>query len=301
MRKTKIETRKDEIRYKTLEPSKMLNKYICQRVLKKWTESFVDEDTGETVPVERTQVLYERGTLITQDVLQKIQFDIQSEDLKDPIEVSNQRRDGYELEQTALVPWTAKVAIGDRNVKFILYASHLENVLEILRDYIELNYQGGFAILEAKEFTRCIILTDKLSDKKMSGSELDKEYLKGNIDFDTYCETREDLSDDDSEEAAKDEGKKFYQLDLTIKWHQEEDDDSGEYQAPFVVHTFDTERALLIINAYLTAREAKFKKEQEDKGESYRVKSFQLVIEKANPIPIGRYIPKEFSLAYSEE
>lgn len=297
----KIETRKDEIRYKTLEPSKMLNKYIVSRVLKKWSESFIDEDTGETVAVERSQTLYERGTLITQDVLTKIQFDIQSEELKEPIEVSNQRRDAFELEQTALVPWTAKVSIGDRNVKFILYATTLESVLEILRDYVELNYNGGFSISEVKESTRCIILTDRLNDKKLSGSDIDKAYLKGEIDFDTYVETREDAKETEEEDTNSDTGKKFYQLDLIIKWHQEEDDDSGEYTAPFVVHTFDTDRALLLINAYLQAREQKMKHEAEEKGESYRTKTFQLTIEKAAPIPIGRYIPKEFSLAYCED
>lgn len=297
----KIETRKDEIRYKTLEPSKMLNKYIVSRVLKKWNESFIDEDTGETVNVERSSVLYERGTLITKDTLAKIQFDIQSEELKEPIEVSNQRRDAFELEHTALTPWTAKVNIGDKNVKFIFYATTLENVLEILRDYVELNYQGGFFISEAKEFTRCIILTDRLNDKKLSGSDIDKAYLQGDIDFETYIETREGAKEAEDEDENKDAGKKFYQLDLIIKWHQEEDDDSGEYQAPFVVHTFDTDRALLLINAYLQARENKLKKEAEEKGEKYRIKTFQLTIEKAGPIPIGRYIPKEFSLAYQSE
>ena len=44
-----IETRKTEIRYVTSDPKKMLNMYLAKRVLKTWEESFIDEDTGETV------------------------------------------------------------------------------------------------------------------------------------------------------------------------------------------------------------------------------------------------------------
>ena len=50
----KVKTRKDEIRFKTDDPKRMLNKYICARVLKTWTEDFVDEDTGELLSIEFT-------------------------------------------------------------------------------------------------------------------------------------------------------------------------------------------------------------------------------------------------------
>lgn len=42
-----VETRKNEIRYVTSDPSKMLNKYLAKRVIKTWEESFIDEGTGE--------------------------------------------------------------------------------------------------------------------------------------------------------------------------------------------------------------------------------------------------------------
>ena len=70
----KVKTRKDEIRFKTDDPKRMLNKYICARVLKTWTEDFVDKDTGKITSVERNEVLFEKGTYIDREVLQKIQF-----------------------------------------------------------------------------------------------------------------------------------------------------------------------------------------------------------------------------------
>lgn len=296
-----IETRKDEIRYKTLDTSKMLNKYLASQVVKKWTEDFKDEDTGEIVSIERSQVLYDKGTLINADMLQKITFDIQAGEITEPIEVSNQNRDGFELEHTAIEPWTAKVCVGEKNIKFLMYASTVDNALEILRDYVELNYTGGFTITEIKEFSRCIILTDTLTSEKMEGEDIDKEYLSGNIDFDTYIESREkDKSDEVESESTRDEGKKFYQLDIFVQF-TDTDNTEGEYNAQFVVHTFDTDRALLIIKAYLTAREHKLAKEYEEKGSKYDTKSFHLIIEKAAPIPIGKYIPKQFTLAYTGE
>ena len=48
-----IESRKTEIRYKTLEPRKLLGKFIAKRVLKTWIEDFVDEDTGKVISIER--------------------------------------------------------------------------------------------------------------------------------------------------------------------------------------------------------------------------------------------------------
>ena len=70
----KVKTRKDEIRFKTDDPKRMLNKYICARVLKTWTDDFVDKDTGKIASIERNEVLFEKGTYIDRDVLQKIQF-----------------------------------------------------------------------------------------------------------------------------------------------------------------------------------------------------------------------------------
>ena len=57
-----IETRKTETRYVTSDPKKMLNMYLAKRVLKTWEESFIDEDTGETVTIERNEILFDRGT-----------------------------------------------------------------------------------------------------------------------------------------------------------------------------------------------------------------------------------------------
>ena len=56
--------------------AKTINKYIgrklAARVLKAWTEDFVDEDTGEVISVERNKVLIERETVLEEENIDAI-------------------------------------------------------------------------------------------------------------------------------------------------------------------------------------------------------------------------------------
>ena len=170
-----IETRKTEIRYVTSDPKKMLNMYLAKRVLKTWEESFIDEDTGETVTIERNEILFDRGTLIDQDTLAKIRFSMEADGIKE-VEVSNQNRLAFENENKFLYPYLAQAQISDKKYKFLLYATGLENACLILKDYIELNYQFGFTLTMIKEFDSCVILTDNLKERKVDDASL--AYLK---------------------------------------------------------------------------------------------------------------------------
>ena len=66
----------------TNKAEEMLHKYLAEHAVKTWTENFIDQDTGETVPVERHEVIFDRGTYIDESLLPKIMFSIQSEELK---------------------------------------------------------------------------------------------------------------------------------------------------------------------------------------------------------------------------
>lgn len=43
---------------------KIIGRKLAARVLKTWTEDFVDEDTGEVVSIERNEVVIDRETVI---------------------------------------------------------------------------------------------------------------------------------------------------------------------------------------------------------------------------------------------
>ena len=223
-----IETRKTEIRYVTSDPKKMLNMYLAKRVLKTWEESFIDEDTGETVTIERNEILFDRGTLIDQDTLAKIRFSMEADGIKE-VEVSNQNRLAFENENKFLYPYLAQAQISDKKYKFLLYATGLENACLILKDYIELNYQFGFTLTMIKEFDSCVILTDNLKERKVDDASL--AYLKNEITMAKYVD------------------KKFYQIETKITFTDGENED--ERVQTFVVNTFNVDRAMMLITHYL--------------------------------------------------
>lgn len=68
--------------YETSKPEEMLGKYLARPVVKKWMEDFVDEETGGIVPVERTEILFEKGTQITPDVLVKLRFSMDADGIE---------------------------------------------------------------------------------------------------------------------------------------------------------------------------------------------------------------------------
>lgn len=276
-----IETRKTEERYVTSDPRKMLNMYLAKRVLKTWTEDFVDEDTGQVCSIERNEVLFERGDLIDQDRLVQIRFSMEADGIKE-VEVSNQKRIAQEQPSTYLHPYIAQAEIKDKKHKFLFYASTLDSALLILKDYIELNYSFGFTIVMVKEFDSCIILTDTLKERKIDTLPLDWE--------------ESELSVEGDDEEEKPDEKKFYQIESRIVFGS----GGRESTYTFVVHTFNVDRAMMLITDYLKKEQDKREEEARVAGREYDKEDIHAMVESAKPIPVGRYIPMEFSMAYVE-
>lgn len=284
-----IETRKTEQRYVTSDPAKMLNMYLAKGVYKTWNEDFIDEATQETITIERNELLFTRGTLIEQDTLARICFSMEADGIKE-VEVSNQKRMAFENENKCLFPYIAQAQISDKKYKFLLYATGLENVIAILKDYIELNYQSGFTLTMAKEFDSCIILTDNLKERKVDS--VSEAYLKDEISSEEYLDA---IDTEDTEEETKPNEKKFYQIETKVTF-----DDEEERTQTFVVHTFNVDRAMMLISHWLKNKEEEYEKKAKEKGHEYEKKDIHTSIESAKPIPVGRFIPREFSMAYVE-
>jgi hypothetical protein len=260
--------------------------YLAKRVLKTWEESFIDEDTGETVNIERNEILFDRGTLIDQDILAKIRFSMEADGIKE-VEVSNQKRLAFENENKFLYPYLAQAQICDKKYKFLLYATGLENVCLILKDYIELNYQSGFTLTMAKEFDSCIILTDNLKERKVD--DVAAAYLKDEI---TMEEALEEMDEESEDEESKPDEKKFYQIETKVTYDEE------QRTQTFVVNTFNVDRAMMLITHWLKNKEEECEKQAKEKGHEFNKREIHAAIESAKPIPVGRFIPKEFSMAY---
>lgn len=264
--KEQIETRHTEIRVKTADPDVLLGKYTCGRVHRSWVEDFADADTGEIVSIDRNEVLFNRGTYIDKSILSEMQFYLQSGDVKE-IEVSNQCRKAYCVESGWLRLCLATVRVDDKNRRFLFYAPQLETAVEVLKDYVELNYESSFAITALKYFEASLVLTDNLTHPE-----------------------------DQWGEKKSDEDKKFYQIDFVV-----EQGGIDMYEDTAIVHTFTVDRAMMLINDFLIKREKERVERQRKEGLQDDERELMARIESAKAIPVTTYIPREFSEAYGEE
>ena len=69
----------EEVKVSRNNLKKVLGKQLAARVVEAWTEDFVDEDTGEVVSMERTEVIIERDVELTEEHIEKIlELDVKS-------------------------------------------------------------------------------------------------------------------------------------------------------------------------------------------------------------------------------
>lgn len=212
---SKIETRLNEVRKTTANPREMLWQYLATNVLKTWKEDFVDPDTGDMIPIERSEILFKKGTRLDQDKIAEIQFFIASGDITE-VEVSNQQRQAQLVYMNGLQPWSVSAQFIKQKHRFLLYANSVQMCLDVVKDYIELNYAEPFHITTVKTFTDCIIIPD---------GEPAPELVEG-------------------EEQPE---RKFYQIDVTVKMIE-----GGQYTQSFVIHEQDVEKSMERIETWLT-------------------------------------------------
>ena len=62
----------DEVKVSKSGLKKLLGRKLAARVLKKWVEDFVDEDTGEVVSIDRNEIILERETILEDDHIDMI-------------------------------------------------------------------------------------------------------------------------------------------------------------------------------------------------------------------------------------
>jgi len=63
----------EEIKSTPKELKKAIGRKLAARVLRRWTEDFVDEDTGELVTLERNEIILERDTILDEENVKLIQ------------------------------------------------------------------------------------------------------------------------------------------------------------------------------------------------------------------------------------
>lgn len=307
MNKEKLPTRKEEVRYTTSDPKKMLNKYLVTNLLRTWKEEFLDQDKGEVVSIDRNEFIFEKGALINQDMLAKIRFYMQEGSITE-VEVSNQKRMGFELEQTYLDLYKAKVNTANKKQTFILYAQSVANVLEILGDYMELNTRGGFFIEEVKRHDGVqAVIVDNLATRKKANPELDRQFILGELSVEDYLNAR--VPDDETEQDQEDISKRiFYHIAARIQFGAAESADgkrsvdAEERIEEFIVHSYTATRANMLIEKHVTELQKKAAELHNEKypNQPYLMRTITSFIEESKIFPVGSFIPMEFSVAYSK-
>lgn len=299
-----IDSRKTEIRFVTDDPKRMLGKWVARRALKTWTEDFIDKDTGKPVQVERNEMLLERGTYISPEVLSSISFMMQEGSLKE-VEVSNQNRQAELIDNQAMYPFKAVAKVAGKRKSFLLYANAMANALLILTDYIELHCKGTFEIIDIKEMDYCVVIVDNLKSPESRKYEIDAAYLRGEISTDEFvAATCDGIAAGnpaaEPEDDDRSETRKFYQIGAHVVLHDEKEGDIEEDHT-FIVQTVSAVRANMLIEKWLRDKqEERFiesRKHPERTFVKYRINSF---IEESKILPIGCFIPLEFSKAYTE-
>lgn len=153
----------DIVKYETSEPKEMLNKYLAKPVKKTWTEDFIDEDTGENVSLERSEILFPAGRLIDQDLLVKINFALQCGDIKS-VWVSER------IMQSQRQPFHSAhiVKVADKNGTHDIYVAGCDttdDAAQIVSDYLSVY---GAPMVSSVDFS---ISETKITDKRLIGVE----------------------------------------------------------------------------------------------------------------------------------
>lgn len=273
----RIETRKDEIRYRTDDTRRMVGKFFASNVFKTWYEEVLDSDTGEVISIERNDLLFEVGKYIDEETAQSISFHIQCGDITD-VEVSNQRRIARPDKRYSLLPFKATAVIGNKRKSFILQAQSATLAIEVVTDFIELNFTSRFVVDSVKAMPGCIILNDRFRravEEVEGGNEAGEETPDG--------------------EEARDDTK-YYRIEADIVAKREDDEDEPRPSSyDFIVKTRDIDTAKAVITAWLNTQ---LKKEAEKEGRE--ITAFEVSLTSASTFNLNAIIPYAFCAAYKE-
>lgn len=161
-------SRFNEETFTTSDLTALKGKYLTENLYRRWEEKFIDEDTGELVPIERREIILYQGEELTDDNLQTIKFFMDSGELKE-VSVSNLQRSARLVGGSATI-WTAVVDDNDKKRTFYLYANSAIVAQQIITDYVEQHYKGTFEIKSLKEqqYFTLVSLAKKNSDEEQN-------------------------------------------------------------------------------------------------------------------------------------
>ena len=281
-----VETRYSEIKYRSNQPVQMVGKYTAERVLRTYTEDFIDEQDGQIHSIERHETIISKGEQITNDMVPKILFYMQEGGLKDVL-VSNQNRKVEPYTRPHLVPYIVTVRVGRQPKKVIVQANSMRMALQIVADHTELKDSGDYyEITSAKMASEFIIIEDTLR-------KLEREEMRANqdpMDRDLKQELIEKKKD---EEEEQNEINRYYQIDARVGVTIDENDRDTQMPHSFLVKVQDADLAKVLITKWI-------RKNLREKGKDADKAKIELTLDEAVIFNCTRVIPREFSHVYMD-
>ena len=260
----------DVATFRTSDPKKMLGKYMPKHAVKTWTEDFIDEDTGETVSIDRNQIVVERG-YISQEKLAEIQFAIQAGDIED-VEVSEDDvRDmtlytpDYYTNFMVEIP-ILLVGTITKN-RFAVRAKTIPQAIQIAAEFGQM-YRG---------FEGCIRATRVVT-------------IDANIVPDDHACIPE------ADRIPADERKDYFKVQVRTEYI-DIDEKLKKFDTYYIVAANDVGQAKERIALLLDIMKAEQEKKQGFKVEDDR----RITIRKAMPFEVDCIVPKEFSDLFYEK
>ena len=260
----------DVVTFRTSDPKEMLGKYLPKPVLKTWTEDFLDEDTGETVSIERNEVIMQAGGEITQDKLQQLLFAIQAGDIKD-VEVCDEDVQPMSV-QTAnyLIPYSLELERWGMTIvkdHYVCYAQDINQAIRIATEFGQM-YRGFSGDVKVNRVVR--------------------------MDARLVPDNHQCIPEDDRKPA--DERKDYFKVQVRREYI--ENMKLKHYDTYYIVHAKDVgeakERIALLLEIMKAEDEQKNGKQPEDPDS-------RTTIRKALPFEVDCIVPRVFSELYFEE
>lgn len=261
----------DVVTFRTSDPKEMLSKYMLKNEVKTWTDDFIDEDTGETVSIERNQIVVERG-YISQEKLAEIQFAIQAGDIQD-VEVSEEDvRDmtlytpAYLTNFMVEIPILTATGTITKN-HFAVSAQTIPQAIQIAAEFGQM-YRGFDGKIRA---TRCVTLDAVI------------------VPDDHQCIPEYDRK-------PSDERKDYFKVQVRTEYI-DIDQKLKKYDTYYIVAANDVGQAKERIALLLDIMKA-----EQEKKEGFKVEDdSRTTIRKAMPFDVDCIVPKEFSDLFYEK
>lgn len=180
--------------FRTSDPKEMRGKWLAAPVVNTWTEDFIDEDTNETVSIERNEILMSRGTFLSDEVISKVMFFIQGYDSVKDVLVCAENITAERFISGRLMPYEVTLTNNLEAKTYLVRASSIEKAIICIQNYAPLyrELKGDYSARSVKNVAYTIVEDDDESVLR-NESEVevtDYEYYKTTCRLEEYNEDK---------------------------------------------------------------------------------------------------------------